>query len=547
MKTSMKVALCLFLCWTGSAFATIASTPSCTFANGALGGTEVTCTNPNTATPTLMCVTLDGTTPESNGSGTACTAGWVLSPVSSGGSEYAGYFNISEAVTVKIRAGVSGETDSTVASYSETPPTNSVQASAFGAQCALANCTGGAFPSSPWPCTFRMWQSHTDWSTTEGVSSGTYDWSGLDEWLNSIANETGCTTPVAIETFGWTPEWACCYGGISESDAGCGKAASFPNGCSAPPEDLTSTGSPNFNSWVTKFVQHCSSTHPSQCVYNLVKVYELYNEWDGGYFWTNCGSTMAVCGELLYQMVAPAAKIIRANVAGAVILTPSSTPASSTYESDFSGWLSYENGSGRISDYPNYHLYLSNPAPPPYNNTPETQWANYGSNFLSKQAGSPGWLATGFVIDETNFIGNNPTYSFACDSGTYDSADCTGQIARWQVINASEGNVSLDWFAWSTTFEGNTSYLNAYTYLQNYLVGGAFSAAASNVSGSVWTAPFTESGGTQAEWAWTTDESGVSISTPTGYVDYRNLSGNTVGPPLPSHITLTTEPIMLEK
>ena len=87
--------------------ATQAAPPSCTPAAGTYNLTQsATCTNPNSGT-TVMCYTLNGTTPATNGAGTACTTGTVYSTA----------IPITISETLKAIAGTSTLTDSTVSSY----------------------------------------------------------------------------------------------------------------------------------------------------------------------------------------------------------------------------------------------------------------------------------------------------------------------------------------------------------------------------------------------------------------------------------------------
>src|SRR5208282_4828023 len=180
-------------------------------------------------------------------------------------------------------------------------------------------------------------------------------------------------------------------------------AAHFSGWHNTPPGDLTASGSPSFNTFVTAFVTHCSPNN--NCVKDYIKYYEMWNEWDIQYHWTG---TMAQ----VYQMVAPAAPIIKSNVPGAVILTPSTTPDSDSgigYQADLQNWLNYETQNGRISDWIAWHVYLT----AQQNNqtqivTPETQWGNFNVNFLSVQASTPGWTTTPWADTETNYNGAPP-------------------------------------------------------------------------------------------------------------------------------------------
>jgi hypothetical protein len=88
-----------------------ATSPSCTPGSGSSSSPiTVTCSNPNSGT-TIMCYTENGTTPATNGTGTACSSGTALSGAS-------GNITISSTTaTLNVVAGTSTLSDSTVSSY----------------------------------------------------------------------------------------------------------------------------------------------------------------------------------------------------------------------------------------------------------------------------------------------------------------------------------------------------------------------------------------------------------------------------------------------
>jgi len=413
-------------------------------------------------------------------------------------------------------------------------PTAGIQASSFGMQCGngdTQDCEGSGATPIAWPTTqaqpglLRLHDAGTYWSLLN-PSKGTYTWTTLDEWLDLIAQHE----PVSVsQVFTWTPCW--------DSTAGtCGIDATAPTGTNGPPNDLTASGSPTFNAFITAFVQHCSPK--GNCVANLIKYYEMWNEWDLQFHWTG---TMTQ----VYQMVAPAAKIIKANVPDAVIMTPSATPASDTYQTDFQNWLNLENTSGRISDWVSWHVYLT--ATNSTTNMPEVQWAQYAQNFLSIQKSTAGWSTTPWADTETNFDGNDLDY--ACPLTEYTVNDCTGQIVRWQLLHASNGSMSLDWYKWNQTIGSVPQYEAAYYYMMQYLVGGTFSGPCSFTTNSgiqTWTCNFTKANGTKALFVWTPNEAGTAYTVPSGYTDYRDFAGNTTSVTGGQQVTIGVIPFMLE-
>jgi hypothetical protein len=412
------------------------------------------------------------------------------------------------------------------------------------ADCGNANATLVVWPSTQaQPGTLRLHDTGTQWANIDG-GAGVYQWNNLDAWLDAIAAHQPLDV---IEVFTWVPCWDIPSGAI------CSSPPTSPVGTNVPPADLTSSGSPSFNTFVTAFTQHCNSNN--KCVKDYIKYYEMWNEWDLQYHWTG---TMAQ----VYQMVAPAAAIIKQNVSGAFILTPSATPDSDTgigYQADLQNWLNYETQHGRISDWIAWHSYLTSQQ----NNqtqivTPENEWGNYNVNFLSAQASSPGWTTTPWANTETNYNGSPPPgLNYTCPSSsspnppvTYSAEDCAGMIARWQLLHASNGAVSLDWYKWNETIGSNTQYETVYYNLMQYLAGGTFNGpcqfTAAN-GATTWTCSFTEEDGTQALWVWTPNEAGTSFTVPGGYVDYLDLQGNTNPVTAGQSITIGVQPFLLEQ
>lgn len=435
-----------------------------------------------------------------------------------------------------------------------TPSSSPTAASSFGMQCGIgdtADCEGSGGTLIQWPSTqaqpgmLRLHDAGTYWSILN-PQPGTYDWTNLDAWLDLIAQHE----PVDVmQVFTWTPCWD--TSPPYNASPYCGIAPTAPTGTDGVPSDLTPSGSPSFNAFVSAFVQHCSAA--GNCVKNIIKYYEMWNEWDLTFHWVG---TM----NQVYDMVAPATKIIKSNVPNAVILTPSATPdaqgsASNTglsWQCDLQSWLDLENTNSRISDWVAWHVYLTTGGTS--SNIPEQQFSTYNAIFLGIQNGAPapncsvapavtGWTDVPWANTETNFGLN---LNFTCPA-MYTADDCTGQIVRWQLLQASNGGSSVDWYKWNETIGGNLQYETAYFNMMQYMEGGKFTAVCSAVGGSLWTCPFTEANGTSALWVWTTSEAGGSYPLPSGYVDYKDLTGATTQVATGQSISITVEPILLEQ
>jgi hypothetical protein len=423
----------------------------------------------------------------------------------------------------------------------------------FGMQCGQSsdNClaTQSGITLPPGPGLLRLWDSKVNWSFLN-TGSGTYNWSTLDAYLDAIAAEP--TPPAVVYTFGWVPCWdvpiPCMTGGPNA-----------PDGTSTPPEDLGNgicgTGSCTFETFVQVLTTHCSKNN-NNCVGkctvlggcgngkpNLIKYYEMWNEANDTTYWNPSPGTNTF--QPLYQMVEPVVTTIKNNVTGAKILTPS-VNTSNQFSVWQTGWLGLEDDFTRISDIYNFHAYLGNSAP-------EDQYKKVVSTMLKARNNDQKWETTPWWNDETNFNGSDET----CDTTQFSSQDCTGQIARWQLLHASNSGTNLStnvsWYQWKSTMaENSPDYGNAYRFIMQYLLNGSFTAPCSfdKATNYTWTCAFTEASGQSALFVWSTSEEigqTFSLPVPNHYADYRDLQGNT------TNITngeltvpITVEPIMLE-
>jgi hypothetical protein len=414
---------------------------------------------------------------------------------------------------------------------------------AFGMQCgpgSTENCpiVSGAITLPTEPGTLRLWDSEVNWSWLNPDPSGTgqWDFTNLNYYLYAIENASNVKD--VIYTFGWTPCWDA---GLSPN---CGKpGGTAPNGTALPPTDIVTTscgpngtGSPTFNAFVQELTTYCapaSGSNPKVCVSDKIKYYEMWNEANTTNFWDiTAASTSA---QDLYCMAAPAAKIIKTNVTGAKILTPSIN-ASNGYETWMEDWLGDEVSGGIISNLYNIHAYMKT-------QTPEYTYQNVVVNQLAPNSGGlvSGWTALPWLLSETNW---DPS-TLECDNS--NTADCTGQVVRWQAILNSNGALNVSWYWWNATIGDLSSggtYSAAYYYMMKYMVGGKFTSACSGTTGTTqtWTCPFTDVNGNSDLWVWTNTTTNVSY-TATGYTNYWNLAGTCQA--IPGSFSITDEPYLL--
>jgi hypothetical protein len=402
------------------------------------------------------------------------------------------------------------------------------------------------------PGLLRLWDSQVQWSDINPVQNGAYIWTTLNQYLYAIASDP--TSPAVIYTFGDVPCWdvagSCTGSGTLPKDIGTGACGK---------------GSCAFDSFVTALMNHCApktTQFPNGvCVKNVIRYFEMWNEFDNHNFWTGTVTQ-------LYNMAASAAKVIATNGLQPpnqpIILTPSVTE---TGESSMLSWVQTEAANTIISNYYNFHAYLNT-------SSPESIWLNYVQQNLSPSGhgllypnynGPSPWKPLPWLVSETNFDpqinGQGQLTGYSCVGFT--SADCIGQMVRWQVLlnangwSAPSGTVgasNVSWYWWKATIGdvgSGTQYATPYSYMQQYLNGGSFPqscAISGSSSAATITCLFNEQGGTAAEWVWTNTESGLNYTVPSGYVDYRTItaSGKTCVT-ANQLITITVEPILLEK
>jgi hypothetical protein len=528
---------------------------SCTSSVIPLAGVEMFCVNPYIG-KTILCGTTNNTVPTTNGSTSpttlACTNGFQLQQIPQSGGSLA-YFNVSQSGTVNVVLGVSGQTDFPEATYSISVPAQTVTPQSFGFQCGTGvttNCPGPAWPTtSATPYLLRGWDMQMQWKALN-TASGTYSWTGLDNWLLLLQAHPGVHF---MYTMGWTPCWAT-------------TGTCTTNGSAAPPSDLglgTGTcsspaggGSPNFCAFITALAQHCVASAPTVCFANYATDIEQWNEANSTSYWS--GTTLQ-----LYQMMAPAIAIIRQYMPNVIVHTPPLSNANNGgtgCQVGFNSWmtcyLGYEDQYGILSQVYNFHRYLAD-------NLPESATVLTGGTsvaaLMAPNTGTSGWSPLVTWNTELNY--NTSTYQ--CNTTDYSIlSDCVGQAVRYQIILNSLGVGDLTWYYWNTAIGtggqlANPSYQTAYLLQQTYMLGAHYTASAALISGTTWSAPLIEGNGNAAEWVWQTCVSGGTYTScvntgtpyivPSGYSDYRDLSGGTTIVTPGETITVTSSPILLEQ
>jgi polysaccharide biosynthesis protein PslG len=344
------------------------------------------------------------------------------------------------------------------------------------------------------PGTTRLWDSGTDWAILE-TGANTYKWTNLDTWLDLVAAHQ----PSAVMyTFGHLP---CALASVpcGKATPGSGSTTSGIYWSPSPPKDLTASGSPSFNAFVTEITQHCSPA--GHCVKDYIKYWEMWNEPNLYHYWSGTIPQ-------LYEMFKPAIAIIRKNIPGAIVSTP---PVSGGDTAWIASWMALENANGKLSNYFGFHSYL-------WAYTPETRVRMVERMVAAKNAA--GWTTAPWMNTESNFSVDTDTCSTQ-----YTIEDCHGQLVRWHVLQyayqgGAGGAVNVNWYNWPSISTGG--YDTYYYTMMQWLTGSTFTASCATV-GNVWSCPLTEANGAKALIVW--NPAGTSEYTPaSGFIDYKEFN-----------------------
>jgi hypothetical protein len=396
---------------------------------------------------------------------------------------------------------------------SAAPPmsNNPIQAADFGFACNFDNpaaCRGASWITTvSQPGTIRLHDSGTTWQRLT-AGPGAYKWTNLDLWLDAIAAHQPRTV---LFTFNRVPCWD-----VREARSACLSRGS--PGSPDPPADLTANGSPSFNTFVDAVTKHCSPA--GHCVKDYIKYFEMWNEPNAPRYWT--GTV-----QQLYQMLKPAAAMIRANIHGAVITSPA--PFMAVNPSWMDEWLAQENANGRISDIYGFHAYMG-PGETwlPEQNAPEKRFTDLIVPMVAKK-NHAGWTTTPWINTETGFLGSGPFTPNACplNQDATDSA-CNAYLARWFILQFAYGAEHIDWYWFSTIGHQDATY----NQLMRWLVGSHFTGACTN-TGTVYECRLVQASGHNAVIVWNARKcSGDGCGTMSYQADgqfhtIRDLSGNT--------------------
>jgi uncharacterized protein (TIGR03437 family) len=372
--------------------------------------------------------------------------------------------------------------------------------------------------------------AHPDfaWAQME-PSPGNFDFSLLDSYVSS-AQQHGLVDPVtntaaiAFTLSSGTPSWA--VGDQSSCDA---------VKCTLPPDNIQ-----DWKDFVTALLQHYNgSTQPH------IHYYELWNEANNSIFWTGTNAQMIALARAAYPIVHQDrySQLLTPSVVG-----PKQTAWITTY---------LQGGASAYSDGAAFHGYLaasgSTPYPMPEQDTTTGCNTCYGSiSTLATQLRTTldTWGMAGKPLLETEG---------SWGAATLDAATQSAWLARYILLLAGlrpSLNLQLaGWYAWAVPGSnwGNladnsmqpTKAGIAYSQLFNWLVGATITKPCSGIADGTWICSITRPGGYTALAIWNT-QGYINYTPGLGYIQYRDLAGNTTAISPDAFIDVGPQPVLIE-
>ena len=429
-------------------------------------------------------------------------------------------------------------------------------------------------PSTPWPQvpfgTLRLWDDHTPWDQLE-LERNRYDWRILDSWVGR-AMEHGVDL---LYTIGHTPPWA-----AANPDQRCGPARH--GGRCSPPSDLSTerpcqgplsgvtTTNCQFKEFVTSLLDHvCTGRAPNKNC--KVKNYSCWNESNNDGFWGGTASQMAqMCSDMV-SMVKEECRsctTLTPEVAAAADVGTKANGESRSHTVWMEGFLRAYAKYGNYPDGAAYHPYAGRLwalVNPPF---PES-FAGSGCNGGGGGEDCPQTLFEKIstfrsVLDQNGMAGKPIWATEGGWGGNQQLSDPdlkAAYVARWYILQASEGVARAIWYAWDqggnprgtgglwSREDGINKAGIACGQVYRWLLGARFTHPCS-ARGSIWTCALSRPGGYQGEIVWDTANSyRPEAKTPyranPHFKLYRDLEGN-------SHsisggsVMVGTQPLLLE-
>ncbi len=222
---------------------------------------------------------------------------------------------------------------------------------------------------------------------------GKYNWTELDKWL-ALAKKNKVDV---LYTFGRVPGWA-----------------NGDKGQTVPPTDIA-----DWDAFVRAIAQHAKGK---------IKFWEVWNEPNEPKFWTGDIPT-------LVTMAQHAKQIIRSVDPDSIVLTPSATWTSTSPAQWFDQYFAA--GGGQYADAIAFHGYVG-PSPEGIVSDLRQIWSVAAKHSVNK----PVWNTEG---------------SWGIDAKLSDPISQANFLARYYILQVSQGVQRFYWYAWDGSDGGKTS------------------------------------------------------------------------------------------
>jgi len=374
-----------------------------------------------------------------------------------------------------------------------------------------------------------------------GREKGRYDWSVFDMFVKDAPKDQNGVAQIVL-TLGKTPSWAL-------SDRSSCVAKWGRDKCTKPPDNIE-----DWKTFLNALIDHFNGKTAPHVAY-----YELWNETTLQGFWTGNVEQMVALGEAAYPIIHkdPYSKLVGPSVVG-----PSNDKGSKAPR-----WLNdyLKAGGGKYMDAITFHGYIAAPAAPNWPEYPFPHEDEGGSCSGPRRERCNGSIMTMVrmlrQVADDNGLSQLPIYNTEGSWGTFTVRDPDSQmawIAQYYIIQAGMYNQyklqQVSWFTWGRgsqqpwgTIETDNHEPNqagrAYIQVHDWLLGATVSPCQQEKS--IWTCALTRPNCYRGLIVWS-GSGDKSFSAPSGFTQYRDLTGSTQKLSGGASISVNRKPVLLE-
>jgi hypothetical protein len=392
--------------------------------------------------------------------------------------------------------------------------------------------------------TLRIWDSQEKWSDVE-TSDGTFDFSKMDNTINNLVTNPGCTMGV-IYTVGSIPQWATacngqpdpspCLPGPTTSGFGGGtECANSTDYSCIPPSDVNGDGT-GADAQFQNYINTLATRYGSKIAY-----YEVWNEADSPNFWcpsgggspTTCGTgnaslaIMVRMGWDLYNIVhcaSSSVKVLSPSFHGDTALTWMSSYVNTSVSAPAGSIGSCSWPAATVTGLQTFDITNFHGRPGGNSNPNPTLFLGIYNEVVQEINTDHLPTASGLFDDENGYLGT-------ADAPNPDVQ--AGYVAISYVLRASVGPYPIalsGWYAWDAPqgpLQGSIAGLS-YDVVAGWLSGSSLSSC--TILGTVYSCLGTSKGGKPFDITWDMGQSCVSACTTqdqivSSYSTYTDLTG----------------------